>query len=60
MPFVHCLGESVGDAGTNADQRVLLDAELGRDLIGGAETDVAHVASQATGVLQMRWTASAL
>jgi hypothetical protein len=27
------------------------DAELGRDLISGAETDVADVASQATGVL---------
>ena len=30
MPFVHRLGERVGDAGTHADQRGLLDAELGR------------------------------
>ncbi len=29
MPFVHRLGERVGDAGTHADQRGLLDAELG-------------------------------
>jgi len=33
MPFVHRLGERVGDAGTHADQCRLLDAELARDLI---------------------------
>jgi hypothetical protein len=29
MPFVHRFGERVGDAGTHADQRGLLDAEFG-------------------------------
>src|SRR3984893_13067346 len=52
MPFVHCLGESVGNAGAHTDQRGLLDAELSRDLIGGAEADAADVASQALGVLR--------
>jgi hypothetical protein len=32
MPFVHRFRERVGDAGTYADQRGLLDAELARDL----------------------------
>jgi hypothetical protein len=41
MPVVHRLGERVGDAGAHADQRSLLDAELGRDLIGGSEADAA-------------------
>ena len=52
MPIVHRLGERIGDAGTYADQRGLLDAELGRDLIGGAEADAADVASQAIRVLR--------
>jgi hypothetical protein len=52
MPFVHLLGERVGDAGAHADQRGLLDAELGRDLIGGAEADPADVAGQPVRVLR--------
>ena len=52
MPFVHRLGERVGDAGTHADQRRLLDAELGRDLIGGAEANAADVAGQPVGVFR--------
>ena len=52
MPFVHRLGQRVGDAGAHADQCGLLDAELGRDLIGGAEADAADVAGQAVGVLR--------
>src|SRR5271169_2511103 len=52
MAFVHRLGERVGDAGTHADQRRLLDAELGRDLIGGAEADAADVAGQPVRVLR--------
>jgi hypothetical protein len=43
MPFVHRLGQRVGDPGTHADQCGLLDAELGCDLIGGAEADAADV-----------------
>jgi hypothetical protein len=41
MPFIHRLCERVGDPGTYPDQRRLLDAELGRDLISGAEADAA-------------------
>ena len=52
MPFVHRLGERVGDPGTYADQRCLLDAELGRDLVGRAEADAADVACQPIGVLR--------
>ena len=52
MPVVHRLGERVGDPGTHADQRGLLDAELGRDLVGGAEADAADVAGQPVGVLR--------
>jgi len=52
MPFVHRLGERVGDPGTDADQRCLLDTELGRDLISGAKSDAADVASQPIGVLR--------
>src|SRR4029077_769613 len=52
MPFVHCLGEPVGDAGPHADQRGLLDAELGRDLIRGAEANAADVAGQPIRVLR--------
>jgi len=39
MPFIHRLGERIGDPGADADQRCLLDAELGRDLIGRSEAD---------------------
>jgi hypothetical protein len=52
MPLIRGLGERVGDAGAHADQRGLLDAELGRDQIGGAEADAADVARQAIGVLR--------
>src|SRR5438552_18054750 len=52
MPFVHRLGERIGDAGAHADQRGLLDAELAGDLIGGAEADARDVASQSIGVLR--------
>ena len=52
MPFVHRLGERVGDPGTDADQRGLLDAELGRDLVGGSEADAADVAGQPVRVLR--------
>jgi hypothetical protein len=52
MPFIHRLGERIGDPCTNADQRCLLDAELGCDLIGRAEADAADVASQPMGVLR--------
>src|SRR5467141_3852822 len=52
MPFVYCLGESVGNAGAHTDQRGLLDAELSRDLIGGAEADATDVAGQPVRVLR--------
>src|SRR4030081_4070079 len=52
MPFVQRLGERVGDAGTYPDQRSLLDAELRRDLVGGAEADAADIAGQAIGILR--------
>ena len=51
MPFVHRLGERVGNTGTHADQRRLLDTELGRDQISRAEPDAANVASQSIGIL---------
>jgi hypothetical protein len=52
MPFIHRLGERVGDPGTYPDQRCLLDAELGRDLISRSEADAADVASQPIRVLR--------
>ena len=42
-----------------ADQCGPFDAELGRDLIGGAETDVVSRAMRQV-FSEMRWTASAL
>src|SRR5438046_4057068 len=51
MPFVHGLGERIGNAGPDPDQRRLLDAELGRNLIGGDKADPPNVASQAVRVL---------
>jgi hypothetical protein len=59
MPFVHGLGERVGDAGAYADERRLLDAELSRNLVGRAEADAADVAGQRYGLSEMSWTASA-
>ena len=44
MPFIHRLRERIGDPGADADQRCLLDAELGRDLVGGAKADAPDVA----------------
>jgi hypothetical protein len=52
MSVVHRLGERVGDPGPYADQRCFLDAELARDLIGGAEADTADVASQSIRVVR--------
>src|ERR1700756_6023225 len=52
MAFVHRLSERVGDAGAYPDQSGLLDAELGRDLIGGAEADATDVAGQPIRVLR--------
>jgi hypothetical protein len=46
VAVIHRLGEGKGDAGAHADQRSLLDTELGRDLVGGAEADAADVAGQ--------------
>src|SRR5437763_8495809 len=51
MPVVHGLGERIGNAGPDPDQRRLLDAELGRNLIGGDKADPPNVASQAVRVL---------
>ena len=51
MPLVHRLGQRVADAGTDPDQRRLLDPDLGRDLIRGAEPDAADVPGQTVGVL---------
>jgi hypothetical protein len=44
LPSSRRLGERVGDAGTHADQRGLLDAELARDLVGGAKANATDVA----------------
>jgi len=44
MAIVHCLGERVGDAGTHANESGLLDAELARDLVGGAKANATDVA----------------
>ena len=44
MPLVHRLRQRVRDPGTYPDQRCLLDAELGRDLVGGAKADAPDVA----------------
>src|SRR5437763_16445189 len=51
MPVVHGLGERIGNAGPDPDQRRLLDAELGRNLIGGDKADPPDIASQAVRVL---------
>src|SRR5207237_3755655 len=52
MSVVHRLGERVGDAGTDANERGFLDAELGCDLVGGEKADTANVAGQPVGVLR--------
>ena len=52
MPFVHRLSERLGNAGTHADQRRLLDPELARDLIRCTEADAADVTGQSVRVLR--------
>ena len=52
MAVVHRFGERKGDPGAHPDQRGLLDAESGRDLVGGAEADAADVACQAVRVFR--------
>ena len=52
MAVVHRLGERKGDAGPHSDQCRLLDAELGRDLVGGAEADATDIAGEAVGVFR--------
>jgi len=52
MAIVHRLGECKGNTRADAYKRGLLDAELCRDLVGGAEADAADVASQAVGVFR--------
>ena len=51
VPLLHGLGEREGDAGAHPDHGRALDAELGGDLVGGAEADAADVAGQPVGVL---------
>ena len=51
MALIHRLGQRVADAGTDPDQRRLLDPDLGRDLIRGAEPDPADVPGQTVGIL---------
>ena len=45
------LGQAERQPGAHPDHRLLLDAQLGRDLVGGAEADAADVAREAVGVL---------
>jgi hypothetical protein len=52
MSFLHRLGQRIGDTGAHADQCGLLDAELCRDLICGAEADAADVAGQSVRILR--------
>ena len=52
MAIVHRLGERKGNAGTDADQRGLLDAEFRRDLVGSAEADTADIAGEPVRVLR--------
>ncbi len=46
MPLPRCLRQREGDAGPDPDHGLLLDAEPGRDLIGGAKADAADIARQ--------------
>jgi hypothetical protein len=54
MAVVHRPGERKGDPGAHADPRGLLDSELGRDPVGGAEADAADVAGQTVWVFRDR------
>jgi hypothetical protein len=51
MSLVHGLGQRVADAGTDPYQGGLLDPDLGRDLVRGAEPDSADVPGQTVRVL---------
>jgi hypothetical protein len=52
MTVVHRLGQGIGDAGSDADHRRLLDAEFHRDRISGLEPNSADVPRQPIGVLR--------
>ena len=43
MPLIHGLSKREGDAGAHPDQCILLDAELGRNLVGSAESYAANI-----------------
>jgi hypothetical protein len=50
VALVHRLSQRKADAGADPNQRRFLDADLGRDLIGGAEPDATDVSGQAVGI----------
>jgi hypothetical protein len=52
MPVIHRLRKRVGNTSAHADQRRLLDAKLGRDLVGRSKADAADVAGQTVGVFR--------
>src|SRR5262245_10018902 len=41
MPFVHGLGQRIGNSGANTDRRGVLNAEFHRDRVGGLEANAA-------------------
>src|SRR5215471_18446731 len=49
MPFVHRLGQRIGDTRPNSDHCGLLDTEFRRDRVGSFETDPADVTRKAVG-----------
>ena len=51
MSLLHRLGQRVADPGADPHHGGLLDPELRRDLVGGAEADAADVARQPVGVV---------
>ena len=58
MAVVERFGQGVTDAGTHANHRVLLDAERGRNAVGGEEPDAANVARQPVGIVADEASAS--
>src|SRR5262252_4707726 len=52
MAFIHCLGQSVGDAGPNPDHRGFLDAQLHGDGVSRLEADAPDIARQPIRVLR--------
>ncbi len=52
MPFVHGLGQRVGNPSAHPDHCGLFDAEFHGDRVGSLEADAADVARQAIGVLR--------